>query len=277
MGQTGREYFRRNQEHLYRFRRPKKFKSLVYQHLDKHNHNLKYIKFQPLETVQKQPGESHKQFEKSREVRELFWIKRLQTAYPLGLNDKILGQGNISKTHIDVINIVDKRLRNNRSHGKRKNRNQRIKHRINYTLADLLSIIKNNGRHQVLCKLGQIPISKLYAIFLECDKISFFSPFYEYTRIITAFCHHRLFPIIDKPENHKRHFLKLKYINRGIDFINLSSIFNDSSVYSLIPPYFDNIEQPIISYSYKKPSRNLIFNYTSITTDVNIENNVPST
>ena len=113
--------------------------------------------------------------------------------------------------------------------------------------------------------------------FWSVIKFLFFSPFYEYTRIITAFCHHRLFPIIDKPENHKRHFLKLKYINRGIDFINLSSIFNDSSVYSLIPPYFDNIEQPIISYSYKKPSRNLIFNYTSITTDVNIENNVPST
>ena len=129
-----------------------------------------------------------------------------------------------------------------------------------------LYIIKNNGRHQVLCKLGQIPLSKLYAIFLECDKISCFSPFYEYTRIITAFCHHRLFPSIDKPENHKRHVLKLKYINRGIDFINLSSIFNDSFVYnSLIPPYFDNIEQPIISYSYKKTEQKfyfyLYFNY----------------
>ena len=54
-----------------------------------------------------------------------------------------------------ILTIVDKRLRNKRSHGKRKNRNQRIKHRINYTLVDLLSIIKHNGRHQVLCKLGQ--------------------------------------------------------------------------------------------------------------------------
>lgn len=61
---------------------------------------------------------------KSREVRELFWIKRPNTAYPFGFNDHILGQGNIS------INIVDKQLRNKRSHGKSENRNQSIKHRI---------------------------------------------------------------------------------------------------------------------------------------------------
>lgn len=71
-----------------------------------------------------------------------------------------------SLTSIDVIHIVDKRLRNNnRSHGKCKNRNQRIKHSINYTLPHLLSIIKNNCRYQVLCKLGCIPISKVYVTF----------------------------------------------------------------------------------------------------------------
>ena len=177
---------------------------------------------------------------------KLSWIKRLQTAYPLGQNDNTPGQGNISTTSsIDIMNIIDKKQRNNRSHGKRINRNQRVKHLINYTLGKLLSIFKNNGRHQLLCKLGQIPISKLHDIFKECDTISFFSPLYEYSRIITAFCHHRLFPGIDKPEDHKRHFLKIKYISRGIDFINLSSmliVFNDSTIQNFIPPYFDNIE-----------------------------------
>ena len=86
-----------------------------------------------------------------------------------------------------------------------------------------------------------------------------------------------MFPRIYKVEDHKRHFLSIKYINTGIDFINLSSIFNDSSVQRSIPPYFDNTEPPIISYSYKKSSRNLIFNYTSTTSDADIENNTPST
>lgn len=35
-------------------------------------------------------------------------------------------------------------------------RNQRIKHRISYTLGYLLSIFKNNDSLQLLCKMGQI-------------------------------------------------------------------------------------------------------------------------
>lgn len=112
----------------------------------------------------------------------------------------------------------------------------------------------------------------MYAIFLEKHNISF------YTRCIHAsvFCQPFVmtgFPSIDKPDNHKRHFLKLKYIRRGIDFINLSKTFNDSTIYSQIPSFYDEIEPHKISFSYTKISRSLIFTYTLITSDVNIENN----
>ena len=43
VGQTGRELFKRSSEHLYRFRKHKKFKCLLYQHLAKHKHNLKFV------------------------------------------------------------------------------------------------------------------------------------------------------------------------------------------------------------------------------------------
>ena len=203
MGQTGRLLFKRTGEHLYRFRKHKKFRTLLYQHLVKHKHDIKYITFQPLEIVIKQPGQSHKQLEKSRKIRELEWITKLQTAYPLGLNDNIMGKGNISQTStIDIMDIVDKRQRNHRSHGKRTNRNKRAQHRNNCTLNDLLKIFKYNGRHQLLCKLGVLPITKLHNIFKESENISFFSPLFEGARIISAFCYHKLFPRIDKPEDH---------------------------------------------------------------------------
>ena len=116
---------------------------MIYQHLGKHKHSLEYVKVQPLEVVQKQPGQSHKQFENLRKTSELNWIKKLQTAYPLGLNDNIMGKGNISRTStIDILDIVDKRKRNNRSHGLRINRNKRAKHRTNFSLKDLLVILK---------------------------------------------------------------------------------------------------------------------------------------
>ena len=85
-------------------------------HFISDKNNLKYVKVQPLEVVQKQPGQSHKQFEKSLKTSELDWIKKLQTAYPLGLNDNITGKGNISRTSsINIMDIVDRRKRNLRS------------------------------------------------------------------------------------------------------------------------------------------------------------------
>ena len=221
--------------------------------MNKHKHDIKFIKVQPLEIVKKENGQSHKQHAISRQICELSWIKKLQTAYPIGLNDNIMGQGNISRTsNIDVLDIVSKNLRNKRSHGKRINRNKRKHHRISISLSNLLTIFKNNGRHNLFNKLCTIPVLKLNSILDQCNSISHASPRYEVAQIISAFCYHKLYPTIDKPEDHKRHFLNLPFISKGIDLIDLSSIFRDSKITKTIPSYFDNIEPPILSYTYKK-------------------------
>lgn len=189
-----------------------------------------------------------------------------------------MGLGNISRTSsINIMDIVSKKLRNKRSHGKRINRNKRKYHRISVSLSDLVTIFKNNGRHNLLCKLCSIPIVKLNSLLEKCNTISYYSPMYEVAQIISAFCYHKLYPKIDKPDDHKRYFLNLPYINKGIDLIDVSSIFRDSKIVKLIPPYFDNMEPPIISYTYKKPTRGLIFNYSSVTRDSDINQNSPLT
>ena len=58
---------------------------------------------------------------------------------------------------------------------------------------------------------------------------------------------------IDKPQDHIRHFLKLSFIGKVIDLMDLSSVFRDSSVINKIPSYF-NTEPPILFYIYKKPT-----------------------
>ena len=55
-----------------------------------------------------------------------------------------------------------------------------------------------------------------------------------------------LFGYIDLEINHIRHFIKTQFVNKGIEFINLPSIFKDKSVISSIPTYFENKESPII-------------------------------
>ena len=52
---------------------------------------------------------------------ELKWIERLQTPFPLGFNDNIYHEGNISKMpDFDAFSLLDIKKRIKRSHGKRK-------------------------------------------------------------------------------------------------------------------------------------------------------------
>ena len=68
-----------------------------------------------------------------------------------------------------------------------------------------------------------------------------------------CYIQHALRPLIDSENNHKVHFIKFSFINKGIDFTDLPCIFLDKSVTSNIPDYFQNSEPPIIWYKYSKP------------------------
>ena len=58
---------------------------------------------------------------------------------------------------------------------------------------------------------------------------------------------------MDSKTHHIRHFIKIQFVHKGIEFINLpsifkdkTSIFKDKSVISSIPTNFENKESPII-------------------------------
>ena len=86
---------------------------------------------------------------------------------------------------------------------------------------------------------------------------------------------HFLSPYIDSEVNQKRHFIKIPFINKGIEFIDLHCIFKDNLVISSIPNYFNNSETPIICYKYNKQIRSTIFNFNKIATDIDIDSNTP--
>ena len=69
--------------------------------------------------------------------------------------------------------------------------------------------------------------------------------------------------------------MKIPFINKGIDFIDIQSIFKDKTVFDSITKYFKNTEPPITCYKYNKPVRNILFNYNNIVADLNINENIP--
>ena len=61
-----------------------------------------------------------------------------------------------------------------------------------------------------------------------------------------------------------------------MDFIYLPSIyFQDKSVTSSIPDYFQISEPPMICYKYNKLIRNKIFNFNKLVSDLDIHANTP--
>ena len=91
-----------------------------------------------------------------------------------------------------------------------------------------------------------------------------------------CYTQHALRPFIDAEINHQGHFIKTPFINKGMDFIDLPSIFQDRSVTSSIPDYFQNSEPPIICYKSNKPIRHTIFNFNKLVSDLDIHANTPS-
>ena len=96
-----------------------------------------------------------------------------------------------------------------------------------------------------------------------------------YADVTKRITQHALRPFIDSESNHIRSFIKIPFINKGIDFIDLPSIFQDKSVIQSIPTYFQNSEPPIICYKYNKPIRNTIFNFNKLVSDLDIHANTP--
>ena len=152
---------------------------------------------------------------------------------------------------------------------KRKNGKFKRKHKTVLSLFDL-NILLNSGRHQMLSKLASLSVSSLRKLDDEANK--FYDrkhDLYEAALLTRCYTQHALRPYIDSKINHIRHFIKIPFINKGIEFKDLPSIFRDN-VISAIPSYFENTESPITCYKYNRPIRNTILNFNKLVSDLDI-------
>ena len=122
-----------------------------------------------------------------------------------------------------------------------KNGNLKCKNKHVMTLSELSIILKHSGGHMALSRLVTLSITSLRNLDIEANK------FYERAHrlydaaILTLYyTQHALQPYIDSEINHIRHFIKIQFVNKSIEFINLPSIFKDKYVISTIPTYFEN-------------------------------------
>ena len=126
--------------------------------------------------------------------------------------------------------------------------------------------------------LSYLPSSVLRNLELEANKLyDRANKLYKAALLTRCYVQHFfLSPYIDSEVSHKQHFIKIPFINKGIEFIDLHSIFKENLVISSFPNYFNNSETPIICYKYNNPIRSTIFNFNRIVNDIDIESNTPA-
>jgi hypothetical protein len=182
-------------------------------HFKHSGHRLQNISIQPVEKLTFDSAASRAFKIMARLISEHKWIQKLQTPYPLGLNDNIYQEGNILKNpDYDVFELLEIRKRKSRSHGSRTNGNIKRKSRVRCSIHDLQIILKQSGRHAMLSRLASLSISSLRKLDEEADDIVIRThPLYEVASLIQCYTRHVLRPHIDLESDHKIHFLKISF------------------------------------------------------------------
>ena len=185
-----------------------------------------------------------------RRTRELFWIKELGTAKPYGFNDQIKGVGTLSSISCKKTNIYslfNKQPRRKRSHGKRHyNKRTPQPDATTSTLVDLVDMIeKPEGVHNINTKLFSISFPQLRSLqklALESTNFDYSSVEYRVIAIILDIANYRLFRPVRSvvPAEKPKHFMKIKFLNKAVDAINLPALLRSTSVTDKIPVYFSH-------------------------------------
>ena len=76
---------------------------------------------------------------------------------------------------------------------------------------------------------SSLPISVLRNLELEANKLyNRVNKIYRAALLTRCYVQHFLSPYIDSEVNHKRQFIKVPFINKGMEFIDLHRIFKDN-------------------------------------------------
>ena len=199
---------------------------------------------------------SEQELQNHRRNREHFWIKELRTVYPFGLNSRLDAGAQEDRS---LNKYFNKSLRyRDRRRGRGRGRGQ------DWNVNNILNIIKEKLEHsrdevvRYCCKtFPQIPRSKLKMLTQHLLDNNVPESIRDIAVKYITHCNNSN---VAEPKHKKsRTQLKLTFINKGIEMINLGRILNDPAIRDAFP--LERSNNPMIVYKYTKPVRNKIVNY----------------
>ena len=74
----------------------------------------------------------------------------------------------------------------------------------------------------------------------------------------------------DIPEEKPENFMKINFLNKAVNAINLSALLQSTSVTDKIPVYFKDKEPPIVSYKCTSTVARKLFNFAPTLSNLNV-------
>ena len=149
-----------------------------------------------------------------------------------------------------------------------------------WLLTQSYTVVPNNIRRQakmlyINTKLFSISFPQLRSLqklALESTNFDYSSAEYRVIAIILDIANYRLFRPVrsDVPAEKPKHFMKIKFLNKAVDAINLQALLRSTSVTDKIPVYFRDKEPPIVSYEYTSTVASKLFNFAPTLSNLNV-------
>ena len=203
--------------------------------------------------------------------REDYWMKKLMSIYPFGLNDQVSQIGNMTRQNFVNFNFIDPfyrypETRRHRSHGYRKNKKTPLN--VDTVISDL-KFLYNNYEIKKCIDVMKGTNKKLLTNILQ--KVLLASDQFDrrFIDIISAYVgHSRKYSKLSKTFDNNKIRVKLEYSSKIIDLINIHSLLSSNKIKSKIPQNYKKHKIEII-HKYNKPIGNIICNYNKFLENLN--------
>ena len=261
VGETTQPLHKRNNGH--RSCITSKTKTFLYEHYNTGNCNYSEASIQIIDYI----DNSSTDMKNDLQMLENYWIEKLGTAFPLGLNDKKKGTGNISlNAKVQYFKGRIKRYKRGRGKNKKRNRAvksdeaikadvERFKESLNGSDYNLIYNTLNTYRNRDLDALYNISQNKFGLIYNIC----------------TSFCM-EFSNKFNHKETNDRESITFSFNCKFMDKLQLKSVIADTSINDLLPDLIKTRAPLRIFYKYNSPVSLKILNYGPFLKHLTIEN-----
>ena len=208
-----------------------------------------------------------------RQKTETNWMLKLQTVYPFGLNDRI---GDEYMTEKECKVVSKKFLPLHRAHNRPPYNVNRTKLDNSFLKENFLKILQTHLDVNIkdagfFIRVSIKSFKKSALKFISTNIYDFVSnkpndfPNHQWYNMALDLIESRIYKPFSsgKTKTIPKHMIKINFVNKGIDMINIGKILNEKNVVNTLPSLFDKSDKISTIYKLSNTIRSKIYNHKS--------------